>query len=173
MSRRPEDADGYFRYANDPVPIAATIDRCVNCGKPLAESGSLDLFCSEDCRSENPTYVHFEYAPCVFCKIASQTESTEDLIRHCRGVLSFTPKRPVTAGHRIFIPHQHVIDAAHFPSITGEVFAVAAAYAAIERREFNLITSAGRAATQNVSHLHVHYVPREEDDGLLLPWSEF
>jgi histidine triad (HIT) family protein len=35
----------------------------------------------------------------------------------------------------------------------------------------NLITSAGRAATQSVMHLHLHLVPRLDGDGLALPWS--
>lgn len=35
----------------------------------------------------------------------------------------------------------------------------------------NLITSAGAEATQSVFHLHVHIVPRGENDGLALPWT--
>ena len=34
----------------------------------------------------------------------------------------------------------------------------------------NLITSRGRAATQSVFHLHLHLVPRADNDGLALPW---
>ena len=50
-----------------------------------------------------------------------------------------------------------------------------AQYAEIQRnmgktQEFNLITSAGRTATQSVFHLHIHYVPRAYRDGLALPW---
>jgi histidine triad (HIT) family protein len=37
--------------------------------------------------------------------------------------------------------------------------------------QYNFITSAGKAATQSVMHLHIHIVPRQEGDGLLLPWS--
>ncbi len=35
----------------------------------------------------------------------------------------------------------------------------------------NLITSAGREATQTVFHLHIHVVPRRDGDGLALPWT--
>jgi histidine triad (HIT) family protein len=38
-------------------------------------------------------------------------------------------------------------------------------------RDYNLITSGGREATQTVMHAHVHYVPRRRGDGLKLPWS--
>ena len=41
-----------------------------------------------------------------------------------------------------------------------------------EPRDYNVITSAGRAATQTVMHLHFHLVPREPGDGLMLPWSD-
>jgi diadenosine tetraphosphate (Ap4A) HIT family hydrolase len=36
---------------------------------------------------------------------------------------------------------------------------------------FNLITSAGRAATQSIDHLHIHVVPRTVDDKLMTPWG--
>lgn len=35
----------------------------------------------------------------------------------------------------------------------------------------NLITSAGAAATQSIDHLHIHFVPRKVDDGLMTPWG--
>lgn len=47
----------------------------------------------------------------------------------------------------------------------------AAAYGEAMGTDFNLITSAGAAATQTVAHLHVHYVPRRTGDGLGLPWT--
>ena len=34
----------------------------------------------------------------------------------------------------------------------------------------NLINSCGAAAWQTVFHLHVHVIPRYEDDPLELPW---
>lgn len=173
MSRSIEDADGFFRSIDTPILTMPATDRCVNCGKLLKDFESPDLFCSDECRNENPDYVHSDSQLCAFCQIVAKAKPVEELIRHGRGVLSFTPRNPVTTGHRIFIPRQHVYDAAHFPSITGQVFAVAAAYAAVAGSQFNLITSAGRFATQTIFHLHVHYVPRAEHDGLLLPWSEF
>jgi histidine triad (HIT) family protein len=46
-----------------------------------------------------------------------------------------------------------------------------AASLAREMGPCNLITSKGREATQTVFHMHLHLVPRAENDGLLLPWS--
>jgi diadenosine tetraphosphate (Ap4A) HIT family hydrolase len=36
---------------------------------------------------------------------------------------------------------------------------------------WNIITSIGKAATQSIKHLHVHLVPRTEDDKLMVPWG--
>lgn len=47
----------------------------------------------------------------------------------------------------------------------------AAEYAAKLGSAFNIITSAGAAATQSVWHLHLHVVPRSTDDGLMVPWG--
>lgn len=173
MIRRAEDNDGFFRYADRPVDAVLPKDICVNCGKSLIGTGSPDLFCGDECRNENPGYVHSYYEPCILCQVVAKAEPVEDLIRHSGGVISFVPLNPVSNGHRIFIPHQHVRDAAHFPSITGQVFAVAAAYGALEKTSFNLISADGGLATQSVNHLYIHYIPRRANDGLLLPWSEF
>ena len=39
---------------------------------------------------------------------------------------------------------------------------------AVEPDGMNLITSAGKAAEQTVFHLHLHLVPRWEDDGFAI-----
>lgn len=105
--------------------------------------------------------------PCVFCtRIAGgEYDSTSDM------VYNFEPLNPVTPGHRLFVPSEHVAAAATTPGVTGRVFKVASQWAAGAGEAFNLITSAGGPATQTVQHLHVHYVPRRFDDGLALPWT--
>jgi histidine triad (HIT) family protein len=85
-------------------------------------------------------------------------------------VVAFTPLNPVTPGHLLVVPDQHVEDARTDPLITAEVMRRAAEVAR-DAGECNIITSAGAAATQTVQHLHVHVVPRREGDGLLLPWT--
>lgn len=86
-------------------------------------------------------------------------------------IYSAEPRLPVTAGHRMFFPNFHVRDAAEDPSITAKVMEHAA-YHARRYAAFNLITSAGRSATQSVFHLHIHVVPRRPDDNLKLPWAK-
>ena len=104
---------------------------------------------------------------CVFCEIVQRRQFDFSDAR----VVSFVPLNPVIEGHRLFVPRHHVRDVGEMPYLTGAVFESAALYGQIEGRPFNLITSAGPAATQTVFHLHVHYVPRLPGDGLHLPWT--
>lgn len=103
---------------------------------------------------------------CVFCQIVKGYEPAT-IVRQWQQGIAIVPLNPVAAGHLLVIPHAHVRDAAESPHIAG----LAMSYAAeIARAPFNIITSAGREATQSVFHLHLHVVPRAEDDGLALPW---
>lgn len=109
---------------------------------------------------------------CPFCQRISKADY--EGIYYMENVVFFEPLNPVVPGHRLFVPRVHVTDAADHPQVTARVFGAAATYAEQKRffhTDFNLITSAGGAATQSVFHLHVHYVPRRKDDGLLLPWT--
>lgn len=107
---------------------------------------------------------------CVFCEIVAG-RAPADVLGTTPDVLIITPLGPVTPGHVLLIPKRHVADASEDLLLTADVMAVAAVYARRLGRPFNLITSAGREATQSVFHLHVHYVPRAADDGLMVPWG--
>lgn len=111
---------------------------------------------------------------CVFCQIVAG-EAPAEIIRRGLHSLVIRPLNPVVDGHVICLPHEHVKDAASHPRITMLTMGELAQYAEMQRdlgetQEFNIITSAGRAATQSVFHLHIHYVPRSHRDGLALPW---
>ena len=83
----------------------------------------------------------------------------------------FEPLNPVTPGHMLFVPVRHVASALDDPYETALTMEIASRWAARLAEDFNLITSAGAAATQTVRHLHIHLVPRREGDGLHLPWT--
>lgn len=107
---------------------------------------------------------------CVFCEIiAGRAPAT--LVDSTPRSLLIVPLSPVTDGHVLVIPREHVADASTRPWVTAEAMADAAVWAGAQDRPFNLLTSAGEEATQSVFHLHVHYVPRAADDGLMLPWG--
>lgn len=109
--------------------------------------------------------------PCAFCLIIRGDVEPPLNYQADNSVVSFTPLNPVVPGHRLFVPRFHVQDAAESPLWAGIVFMAAADYATRRRNAFNLITSAGEWASQTIMHLHVHYVPRQPNDKIKLPWS--
>lgn len=114
---------------------------------------------------------------CVFCRIIQQdlrpTDHDPVMVASYPHAIAFVPLNPVTPGHTLVVPKEHVPDALQSPIITGRVTETAARLAdVLPADSWNIITSVGSAATQTVHHLHIHLVPRQEGDGLLLPWSE-
>lgn len=81
-----------------------------------------------------------------------------------------SPIDPVVPGHMLVVPARHVQDATEEPLATSMAAGVAARVAQ-RYRAANIITSIGVPATQTIPHLYLHVVPREEGDGLCLPWS--
>lgn len=109
---------------------------------------------------------------CVFCQIVAG-EAPARIAARTEGVVAFHPLNPVTEGHLLVVPTEHVLDFMHKPQVTGMVASFAARIASdwMGGGDSNLITSAGGYATQTVRHLHLHIVPRSRDDGLALPWT--
>lgn len=107
--------------------------------------------------------------PCKFCEIAND-ETVFWTRRHGDDVVSFKSLGPVTPGHRLFIPKEHVSSASERPDLTARCFEEAAKWAASQKDQFgyNLVVNDGAAAGQHVFHLHVHYIPRTANDGIKL-----
>lgn len=103
---------------------------------------------------------------CVFCQIVAG-EAPATIVRRWDDALAIVPLNPVTAGHTLVIPIKHVRDVWINPAVSALTMRRAAELA---RPPCNVITSAGREATQSVWHLHLHVVPRRDNDGLALPW---
>jgi diadenosine tetraphosphate (Ap4A) HIT family hydrolase len=109
---------------------------------------------------------------CPFCElVASGAWDADQIDIGSAVVYRIEPLNPVVPGHMLFVPQEHVASASEDHDITGRVFGAAARWASYQDPAYNLITSAGSAATQTVPHLHVHYVPRCHGDGLHLPWT--
>lgn len=104
---------------------------------------------------------------CPFCDYSGPSP----ILAEYDDTIVFEPLNPVTAGHLLVVPKVHVTDAAENPRVTASVYYDAAREAQRLDSPFNLITSAGSAATQTIGHLHVHLVPRRDGDGLALPWA--
>jgi len=84
--------------------------------------------------------------------------------------LALFPLEPATLGHTLIIPKSHIKDLwkADGGTASGLIKAsVAVGNAILEALHpngMNLITSAGEVAEQTVFHLHLHLVPRWQDD---------
>lgn len=106
---------------------------------------------------------------CPFCNIIE--DNPEYLETNGVGVYYLEPLNPVVPGHRIFIAKDHFAKPHQGARVVGNLFAAAAFYGGQQNEDYNLIVNAGRDASQTVPHVHVHYVPRREGDGLTLPWT--
>lgn len=109
---------------------------------------------------------------CEFCRIIVGKESAR-VVFESATTLAFLPLRPAVIGHTLLIPKTHVTD---FLNLDDRQLATDLAIATVHvgqalRRALrpdgmNAITSAGEAATQTVSHLHIHLVPRRYGDAM-------
>lgn len=112
---------------------------------------------------------------CVFCAIA-RDEAPARIVHRTAETIAFFPINPATTGHTLIIPRRHVTD---FLDADEETIAAVTATAVRVGRAIrevvspegaNLITSAGKAATQTVFHLHLHVVPRWAGDEMGPIW---
>jgi histidine triad (HIT) family protein len=91
-------------------------------------------------------------------------------------VVVFFPSEPATLGHTLIVPRQHVQDIWHVDSDLAAYLGMATVKVAHAVRRamnpdgLNVIQSNGEAATQTVNHLHVHIVPRWQDDRVGRIW---
>lgn len=106
---------------------------------------------------------------CPFCDIIAG-HSPATVVREWDDVIAIAPLNPVVEGHTLVIPKTHVDDFTYAPYIAARTTEKASILALKMSGPMNLITSKGREATQSVWHLHLHLVPRAENDGLALPW---
>lgn len=108
--------------------------------------------------------------PCPFCEI-NTGRAPAKFVAEWSDAIAIVPHNPVVDGHTLIIPKTHVTDFADDPDVTGATVRRAAQLCRdLDLVHANLITSRGVHATQSVFHLHIHLVPRAENDGLALPW---
>jgi histidine triad (HIT) family protein len=111
-----------------------------------------------------------EHADCPFCEI-NTGRAPATFVHEWSNAIAIVPLSPVVDGHTLVIPKTHVVDFADDPDVTGATAHRAAQLCRdVGLVHANLITSRGVHATQSVRHLHLHLVPRAENDGLALPW---
>ena len=116
---------------------------------------------------------------CVFCRIVAG-KATASVVHDDDLALAFLDIRPVTPGHLLVIPKRHAADLATLDEATGaHLFRVAMRLAGVLCRSVlrcegvNLFLADGKAAEQEVFHVHLHVFPRYAGDGFRLAadWS--
>ena len=113
---------------------------------------------------------------CIFCKIIS-TEIPASIVYEDDHVLVFMDIRPVTKGHLLVIPKTHAqlimqlddeIGARLFPVVMKMDRALRQLPGV---KDISVHIADGPAAQQEVPHVHIHLIPRYENDnfGLRFP----
>jgi histidine triad (HIT) family protein len=109
---------------------------------------------------------------CIFCQIAAKRAPAhyvyqDDLCTAFLDICSFNP------GHTLVVPNEHFARLSEVPpQISAHLFKVAIRISqAIVESDlcsdgFNVFLSDGECAGQEVAHIHLHVLPRFEQDGL-------
>jgi histidine triad (HIT) family protein len=104
---------------------------------------------------------------CIFCKIVRK-EAAASLVYEDEQVLVFMDIRPVNEGHTLVIPKQHYKDiydtpeelVAYTHKITKQI--AIAVKKATEADGISIVQQNGKAAGQDIFHLHIHVIPMFE-----------
>jgi histidine triad (HIT) family protein len=108
---------------------------------------------------------------CVFCKIVAK-QAPASIICEDSLVMAFLDIRPLNRGHTLVIPKAHYYDIFDIPEdLLGQVHAISRRISLAIRKATNadgisIIQQNGKAAGQDIFHLHVHVVPRFEGQKL-------
>ncbi|WP_136718100.1 HIT family protein [Halorientalis salina] len=111
---------------------------------------------------------------CPFCAIAAD-EAPASVVYDGPETIAFMDLNPINEGHVLVIPREHSTGLAGLvPATGGRMFAVAQKVAAALRRSnvptdgVNLFLADGEPAGQEVFHVHLHVIPRTEDDDVTI-----
>jgi histidine triad (HIT) family protein len=108
---------------------------------------------------------------CIFCKIVAE-QAPASVVYQDGTTIAFLDIRPLNIGHILVIPKAHYVDIFDIPAdLLGHVHKISkivapAVKSAAEADGISIIQQNGRAAGQDIFHLHVHVVPRFEGQKL-------
>jgi histidine triad (HIT) family protein len=111
---------------------------------------------------------------CIFCKIAAG-ELPAEIVQEDEHTIAFMDINPWTRGHALVIPRHHSRNLYDAPEEDLEHMVTASKRLSLRMRDtlacdgINLLNSSEAAAWQTVFHLHMHVIPRYDDDPLRLP----
>ena len=115
---------------------------------------------------------------CIFCKIVSGEFESSKIYEDDK-ILAFLDVQPITKGHTLIIPKKHTEFISETnEDILGHIFKVskkinvALRKSGIKCEAVGYILADGKSANQEVPHVHLHLVPRNEGDDFGLKFPE-
>ena len=108
-------------------------------------------------------------SPCVFCSIIKGHSPVAEIYEDVN-FLVLMDKYPINVGHTLIIPRIHYDNLLLMPpKDVGRLYSLVpliakAVVSAVKADGFNVGQNNGKAANQIVPHVHVHIVPRFNDD---------
>jgi len=115
---------------------------------------------------------------CIFCDIVNG-ERDVAFVHHDDSISVFMDIQPVNPGHLLIVPKMHAAYLADLDPETGaQMFRVAQEMvealrgSGLKCEGVNLFLADGKAAMQEVLHVHLHTFPRFEGDGFGLTFSD-
>lgn len=113
---------------------------------------------------------------CIFCKIAAK-EIPSTVVYEDEEVLAFMDIGPIIKGHALVIPKKHCDPVTETPDETLAALHLTAKKVAQAQMNglgadgVNIMQNNGKAAGQEVFHIHIHVIPRYSDDGHHWNWN--
>lgn len=113
---------------------------------------------------------------CIFCKLIKK-EIPATVIYEDDEVLVFMDIGPIVKGHALVIPKKHYDPIDETPDgIIAKLHLTAKKIAGAQMNALgadgvNILQNNGKAAGQEVEHIHVHVIPRFDDDGHHWNWN--
>ena len=111
---------------------------------------------------------------CIFCKIVSR-EIPAKIVYENDYVMAFYDINPITAEHILIIPKKHISSIDNISDadkdISAELFSAAREIAKLKNMQtdgYRVIINNGRAAGQEVFHLHLHILGGEKNLGPMI-----
>jgi histidine triad (HIT) family protein len=113
---------------------------------------------------------------CSFCRIVGGFEPAH-IVYEDADSIAFLDREPAAEGHTLVVPRLHartLLDIA--PTSAGALMTCRKACGALLDRTLHpdgmtMVQTNEHAGGQTVFHVHLHIVPRWEDDNLITPWK--
>lgn len=110
---------------------------------------------------------------CVFCEIAKGNIPCYKVYED-DFVISFLDLNPATKGHTLVVPKKHIDNI--FSLSTTDAMTISKAVVHVSNllkeklnvQNLNVVNNNGALAGQSVMHLHVHIIPRYENDQVII-----